>query len=147
MNFTQSATDLDFDVTAIVQRTRIAPTARFHRFKFEPALSVCMAGGGVPSLASMAACAVLNSDEEHTKERRRQSDPRAARLGITRRRKRKRDGGLKELVYAEWHQQATRETGLRPDIALEDPRLIDLTEDDSYDWLEDVDYVTVVQDE
>ena len=49
--------------------------------------------------------------------------------------------------FAEWHQQATRETGLRPDIALDDPRLIDLTEDDSYDWLEDVDYVTVVQDE
>ena len=56
--------------------------------------------------------------EEERLVRRRQSDPRAARLGITRRRKRKRDGGLKELAYAEWHQQATRETGPRPDIAL-----------------------------
>ena len=101
----------------------------------------------MPSLASMAACAVLNSDEEHTKERRRQSDPRAARLGITRRRKRNRDGSMKELAYTEWLQQATRETGLRPDIALDDPNLVDLTEDNSFDWLEDVDYVTVVQDE
>ena len=51
------------------------------------------------------------------------------------------------MAYTEWLEQATRETGVRPDIALDDPNLIDLTGDDSHDWLEDVDYVTVVQDE
>ena len=40
-----------------------------------------------------------------------------------------------------------RDTGVRPDIALDDPKLIDLTEDDGEDWLMDVDYITVVQDD
>ena len=51
------------------------------------------------------------------------------------------------MAYTEWLEQATRETGARPDIALDDPNLIDLTGDDRHDWLEDVDYVIVVQDE
>ena len=40
-----------------------------------------------------------------------------------------------------------RDTGVRPDVALDDPNLIDLTEDDGEDWLMDVDYITVVQDD
>ena len=72
----------------------------------------------------------MNADEEQTKERRRQADPRAARLGISRKRKRQRGGCLKDVAYAEWLEQATRETGVRPDIALDDPNLVELTEDE-----------------
>ena len=133
MSYTQNATDLDFDVTAIVQRTRVPPTTRYHRFVFKPALVVSMAGGGVPSLMSMAACAVLNADEEQTRQPRRQADPRAARLGITRRRKRNRDGTLKDVVYSEWLEQATREIEGRADIVHENPGpvVIDLTEEEN----------------
>ena len=110
---------LDFDVTAIVQRTRIPPTTRYHRFVFKPALVVSMAGGGVPSLMSMAACAVLNADEEQTRQPRRQADPRAARLGITRRRKRNRDGTLKDVVYSEWLEQGQNNWGMKKSDFLE----------------------------
>ena len=73
---------------------------------------------------SMAACAVLNADEEETRQPRRQADPRAARLGITRRRKRNRDGTLKDVVYSEWLEQATREVQGRADIVHDDPGLV-----------------------
>ena len=80
-------------------------------------------------MASLAACAVLNADESQVKERRRQTDPRAARLGIVRSRKRKRGKTHKEIAFTEWLEQAVTGSSDRPDIALvtTDPEVIDLT--------------------
>ena len=53
-----------------------------------------------------------------TREKRKKSDPRAARLGITGKKKRRRDGTFKEIVYREWLEQATREGVGRADVVL-----------------------------
>ena len=64
--------------------------------------------------------------------RRKQADPRASRLGITKKRKRRRDGTFKDLVYQEWLEQATNDTASRPDVVLcnsDAMEIVDLTSD------------------
>ena len=57
---------VDFDVSQLVLRDRPRPSSTHHRFAFKPSLAASLAGGGVPSLLSLAACAVLNNDTAHS---------------------------------------------------------------------------------
>ena len=126
---------VDFDVTHLVCRERLRPSATHHRFAFKPSLAASLAGGGVPSLLSLAACAVLNSDADNVlqkKERKPPSDPRAHRLGITR--KRKRGPSFKELAFAEWVEQTQRELPFADAITIDHYRCdVDLCSDSDDD--------------
>ena len=90
----------------------------------------------LPPLLALSACALLNADEEQVRERRKQADPRASRLGIAKKRKRRRDGTFKDLVYQEWLEQATSDMTSRPDVVLcnsDTIEIVDLTSDSDDD--------------